>query len=185
MRSALVAAAVLAPLVLASCQAPRTVPNYVSDTDSLLALRALKGKTAQLGAFESSLKDNLQVACRGMGPMTLQNGQTFFGYVHDAFQKEMNAAGVLSSGSPTVLTGRLESMDFGWGLIGQGDARWAMTVVLRSSNGKTMRISSETSFHGGLNATAFCQNAPAQFMKNVQTLVKKSVSSPEFAGLFE
>lgn len=184
MRSATLACAAVALLALAGCQT-YSMPTYVGDTDTLLTLRTLKGKTVQLGAFESGLKDNLQIACRGMGPIKPLGGQTFSGYVHDAFQLELRGAGLLASGSPTVLTGRLDSLEFGWGLPGQGDAKWAMTVTLSSSNGTSMRVAHTTSFHGDMNAVTFCQNAPVQFMKNVQALVKKVVTSPEFAGLLD
>lgn len=182
MRSTALACALLALPALAVGQT-YSPPDFVVDTESLLELSAHKGSAVQLGPFESNLKDDSQVACRGMGPIRMANGQTISGYVHDAFQLQLNSAGLVNATSPTTVTGRLESMDFGWGLPLQGKAKWTMTVVLNSSNGRTLRIASTTEFEGGMNAILFCQNAPGFFMINVQALVRKAITSPEFIAL--
>lgn len=163
---------------LQACATPVT-PRYAANTDNVLAFRNLGATGIYVGEITEPAKDDIK--CRGIGRMRLQDGSTHAQFVRHALTDELKLAGSYS-GPPgrVALTGALEEIDSKSGI---GDGRWSMTLVLRSTNGQSMRVSNVYNFRAGFAATAACNNVAAAFVPAVQDLINKAVIDKRFVDL--
>lgn len=163
--------------VLAGCSIVLPTPHYATSTDNFFALRDLKGRQINLGPFTSSNAEK-QKTCRGMVSVTTPNGGDFSEYVRTAFERELRSAGVYSPGAPVTLTGNVDVLELA-GFKGE----WNLALTLKSSNGRSMTVSSKTSFNTLWDAQVACRLAATEFVRATQSLVAKAVNAPEFIEL--
>lgn len=168
----------LVATALHACATPVT-PRYSANTDNILALRKLNTSGVYVGEIAEPSKDD--VKCRGIGRMRLQDGLTHAQFIRRALVDELKLAGAFADAPGRVtLTGGLIEIDSSSGM---GDGHWSMALLLRSSNGGTMKVSNVYSFHAGFAATAACNNVAQAFVPAVQEIIGKAVRSSEFASL--
>jgi hypothetical protein len=108
-------------------------------------------------------------------------GVPFERYVEDAFRTELLVAGLASQNAPVTLTGHLERMHFQT----FAEAAWELQATLTSSNGRRLTVVDQYSFNWHFVADYACREAATAMSLAVQSLVRKTVQHPEFAGLLE
>ncbi|RZJ12276.1 MAG: hypothetical protein EOP39_04065 [Rubrivivax sp.] len=168
---------VLASLTLTACTSFPT-PHYVSDTDNVLALRAYRNNKVVLGDFKSSAPQLSELMCRGAGPIKPAGGLTFAEYVKQSFAQELTAAEMLSPQGAITLSADLTTVELA-GMTSQ----WRLAMTLRSSNGRTLSVSTESESKFMFDGMAGCRMAANQLVPAVRKLISTTVASPAFAEL--
>jgi hypothetical protein len=108
------------------------VPRYTVSADTVVALRAMRGATVNVGAFTGPGKRS--ILCRLAGEIQPPDGETFEGFIRKALIDELQIAELYAPSSPVVLTGVLETVDFS----SQVGAAWELVLTLSSSNGQRL-----------------------------------------------
>ena len=169
-------ATLLALIVLAGCSMSAT--QYAVHPDTIITLRTHTGKTVTLAPFTSDKPGKSEIMCRLVGMVQTPGGVPFEKYVGDAFRTELVVAGLLAESAPVSLGGHLERMHFS-----TGDAVWELQVTLSSSNGRRLTIAENYPFNWHFIGDYACREATTAMALAVQSLVRKAVQHPEFAGL--
>ncbi len=152
--------------------------RYSVNTDNVVALRALNGKTVNVGAFTATKPGEKEIMCRGVGPIKTPDGEPFSEFIRKSLVDEMKIANVYSDTAPVTLTGNLDAMDFS-----SASGAWNMALTVKSSNGRSMTVSEQYSFTTSFYGETACNQTAQAFMPAVQNLIGKVVRSPEFAAL--
>ena len=170
---------ILSVTVLSGCST-YAAQRYSISADNVTALRALGGKTLNVGSFTSSQPGLKEIMCRGVGPIKTPDGEPFADFIRKALIDELRMANAYAVNAPITLTGNLTQIDFS-----SNSGNWTLALTVSSSNGKSLTITENypytTSFYG---ETACNQTAQA-LMPAVQNLVGKVVRSPEFLTLLQ
>jgi hypothetical protein len=174
LRQALVLVSVLA---LVGCSMSAT--QYAVHPDTVATLRSHAGKSVKLTPFTSNKPGKSEIICRLVGMVQTPGGVPFEVYVGDAFRTELLVAGLMSDAAPVTLSGHLERMHFTTGT----EAVWELQVSVRSSNGRRLTITEDYGFNWHFIGDQACREATTAMALAVQSLVRKAVQHPEFAGL--
>jgi hypothetical protein len=169
---------VFAGLTLAGCETFRT-PRYGLSADNIVALRNIgnvAGPRVAVGDFAEPPKFNPDCLA---GRIAAADGLGFAAYIRKALVDEFKIAGLYADGAAIVLTGMLDQLDFN-STVGS----WDMTLTVRSSNGRWVRVQENYRFPGSIVAATACQRAADAFYPAVQNLLQKLITSPDFRGLF-
>jgi hypothetical protein len=169
-------AAIMLAALLTGCGVMHSTPDYVTSRDNFFMLRDLKGQQLNVGAFSTSAPDK-EVGCRAVS-IAPPNGKTFSEYVRVAFVRELGDAGLYSASAPVTLTGNLDMLE-----LASMTGSWTMTLTLKSSNSRSMKVSSKTDFNFVWDGKTACHLAATEFVRATQSLVGKAISAPEFAEL--
>lgn len=167
----------LLSVLLAGCSITHKTPGYVTSTDNFFVLRDLKGRQINIGAFTASSAEK-EKTCRGAVSVTTPGGEDFSKYLRDAFVRELGSAGIYAPSAPVTLTGNLDALELS-GFKGE----WHIRLTLKSSNSRSLTVSSTTSFNMLWDANAACTLAANEFVRATQTLVAKAIGAPEFIEL--
>ena len=133
----------------------------------------------KLGTFTSDKPGKSEIMCRGAAMIQTPGGVPFERYVEDAFRTELLVAGLASDNAPVTLTGHLERMHFETFV----EAVWELQATLTSSNGRRLTIDDRYGFNWHFVGDYACREAATAMALAVQSLVRKAVQHPEFAGL--
>lgn len=163
---------------LASGCSTYSATRYSINTDNVVALRTLNGKTVNVGAFAATKPGENEIMCRGVGPIKTPDGEAFSEFVHKALLDELKIANVYSTKAPVTLTGNLDAIDFS-----SASGGWNLALTVKSSNGKSMSVSESYLFTTSFYGETACNQTAQAFMPAVQNLVGKVVRSPEFPML--
>jgi hypothetical protein len=117
--------------------------------------------------------------CRAVGMVQTPGGVPFEQYVQDAFRTELLVAGLASDSAPVTLMGHLERMHFSTST----EASWELRVTLAWSHGRRLTIAEDYAFSWHFIGDQVCREAATAMALAVQSLVRKAVQHPEFAGL--
>ena len=172
---------VLAISVFVSACGGWSVGLYSVSNDNVAALRSFNGKTVNLGAFTTTEAERGQIDCRGAGPITTQDRETFAEFIRKAMLDELRLAGVYSSTAPVTIAGNLDVINFS-----SNDGYWELRLTIRTSTGRTMTVSEpyEYEYSAGSDSDyAMCRQTSRAFVPAVQNLIGKIVRSPDFASL--
>lgn len=169
-------AAIVLAALLTGCGITHPTPHYAPSRDNFFVLRDLKGQQLNVGGFTASAPDK-EAGCRAQA-VAPPNGKTFSEYVRIAFVRELSDAGLYSTSAPVTLTGNLDVLE-----LASMTGSWTMTLTLKSSNSRSMTVSSKTSFNAPWDAQTACHFAATEFVRATQSLVGKAISAPEFAEL--
>jgi hypothetical protein len=167
----------LCTLFLAGCSV--SANPYAVHPDTISALRSHAGKSVKLATFTSDKPGKSEIMCRGAAMIQTPQGIPFEKYVEDAFRTELLVAGLESPNAPVTLTGHLEQMHFQT----FAKASWELSVTLASSNGRRLAITEDYAFNWHFVGDSACREAATAMALVVQSLVRKAVQHPEFAGL--
>jgi len=143
-----------------------------------VALRALNGKLINVGAFTASKPGEVEIMCRGVGPIKTPDGEPFSDYVRKALVDELKIANVFSTTAPVTLTGKLDAIDFS-----SATGQWNLTLTVRSSNGKTINASEQYAYTTSYYGETACNQTAQALMPAVQNLVGKVIRSTDFGAL--
>jgi hypothetical protein len=167
----------VAILLLTGCSVSGA--QYAVHPDTITALRSHTGKTVKLAPFTSDKPGKSEIMCRAANMIQTPAGVPFEKYVEDAFRTEIVVAGLESANAPVTLTGHLERMHFQT----FAEAAWELQVTLTSSNGRRLTVVEDYGFNWHFDAMGACREAATAMALAVQSLVRKAVQHPEFAGL--
>lgn len=171
-------AAVAVALALSGCA--YTTSPYHPSAANVEKLRAAQVKPVAVGAFTAELPGRDSIVCRAAGPVTVK--PSFEGYIKQALIDELKIAGAYDANAQTVLTGRIDAIDFSSGMT---DGNW--TIALTVSNNKSQSVSAKAiyPFAGSFVADKACQEVAQAFSPAVQKLIATTVSNPSFKSLSE
>ena len=172
-----VATVLLGVLFLAGCSV--SAGPYAVHPDTISALRSHTGKSVKLVPFTSDKPGKSEIICRGAAMIQTPQGVPFEKYVEDAFRTELLVAGLESPTAAVTLTGHLEQMHFQT----FSKASWELQMTLASSNGRRLAIAEDYAFNWHFVGDSACREAATAMALAVQSLVRKAVQHPEFAGL--
>jgi len=167
----------VALIVITGCST-YSAARYSINTDNVVALRSLNGKTVNVGPFTATKAGERELMCRGVGPIKTPDGEPFSEFVRKALVDEMKIANAYSAAASTTLTGNLDSLDFS-----SSSGSWNLALTVRSSNGRTMTVAEQYSFTSSFYGETACNQTAQAFMPAVQNLVGKIVRSSEFMSL--
>jgi hypothetical protein len=153
--------------------------QYSVHPDTITALRSQAGTSVKLMPFTSDKPGKNEIMCRLVGMIQTPGAVSFEKYVEDAFRTELLVAGLASDAAPVMVTGHLERMHFSTGT----EAVWELRVALASSNGRRLTIDEHYAFNWHFIGDYACREAATAMALAVQSLVRKAVQHPEFAGL--
>lgn len=176
MKFCLRATAGLLAVLLAGCSITHPTPGYVTSTDNFFILRDLKGSQINIGAFTASIPAK-EKSCRAASVATPDRGD-FSEYVRNAFVRELRGAGIYSPNAPITLTGNLDVLE-----LAAFKGEWNMTLTLKSSNSRSLTVSSKTSFDMVWDGKVACTRAANEFLRATQALVSNAVTAPGFVEL--
>ncbi len=148
---------------------------YGVSVKNVEALKHKNIKPVSVGRFQSSKPGLSTITCRAAGPVTVL--PSFEAYVEKAFIDELTLAGIYSSTSPFVITGKLEEVDFNSGIA---EANWLFTLALTNARGESATTMSKFSFSGSFVAEKACQEVAQAFAPAVQKLIEDVVRDPKF-----
>ena len=180
LRSTMIAAA--AALALSGCETP-TTQRYAISADNNQAIKALGVSGVGVSAFTGPADFNAN--CRALGALQVADNLTHTQYIQKAFEDELKVAGAFAAGTPRVtLGGTVERLEFSSTRALTGGS-WSIALVLKSSNGRSLRVNEHYEFSSGFVATEACRNTADAYSRAVQNLVGKTVRNPEFASLLK
>lgn len=148
---------------------------YGVSVKNVEAIKLKNIKPVSVGKFQSSKPGLSTITCRTAGPVTVL--PSFEAYIEKAFIDELTLAGVYSSSSPFVITGKLEEVDFSSGI---SDGNWLFTLALSNVKGESSTTTSKFNFSGSFGAEKACQEVAQAFAPAVQKLIEDAVKDPKF-----
>jgi hypothetical protein len=169
-----------AALTLSACDT-MVAPRYSISADNNIALKSVGAAAITMADFTGPADfDNL---CRTMGPVHVPDGLTHTQYLKKAFEDELKIAGIYADKMPRVtLSGEVTRLEFSSTRAITGGS-WTIDLLLRSSNGQTMKASEYYEFDSGFTALTACKQTAEAYAPAVQNLIGKVVRSQEFATL--
>lgn len=179
MRFSILISVILSAVALTGCST-YSAARYSTSADNVVALRALNGKTVNLGVFTATKPGEKEIMCRGVGPIKTPDGEPFSEFVRKALLDEMKMAAAYSPTAPVTLTGNLDQIDFSSATGG-----WTLALTIKSSNGKSFAATENYAFTTSFYGETACNQTAQALMPAVQNLVGKIVRSNEFASLLQ
>jgi hypothetical protein len=173
--------AIVFVLALVGCST-YAASRYSISADTVIALRAFKGRLVGVGPFSAAKPGLSEIMCRGVGPIKTPDGEPFETFIRKALVDELAIAEIYAPTAPTVLTGHLDAIDFSSGLT---DAAWDIAITVSSSNGKRISVAEHYVFTSSYYGETGCNQTAQALMPAVQNLVAKIVKHPEFRPLLE
>jgi hypothetical protein len=163
---------------LSACDTYTAAPYSIS-MDNDVVLKKFAPKNVTVGAFTAPSSPSM--LCRLVGPIHLPGDVPPQDYISKALADELELAGLSSgTGSGITLTGEIDHFDFN-SMIGSGN--WQLGVTITSSNGKSLAVLDNYSFHSSFVGDAACHDVADAFEPAVQSLTEKLVSDPGFPAL--
>jgi len=157
-----------------------TVLRYAPSTDNVVALRALEGKSINVGAFTAATPGQTEIMCRAVGPIKTPDGEPFSDYVRKAFLDDLRIANVYSDSAKITITGHLDAIDFS-----SNSGEWHLSLTVKSTNGKSMSVSENYKYKTSFYGETACNQSAQALMPAVQNLVGRVVRSAEFKNLLD
>lgn len=160
-----------------------TTPRYSISANNHVALKSMNLSRVGIGSFSGPRHfDNY---CRGAGPLAPIDGLSYADYIKQAFESELKVAGAYDDKSPNViLSGEIIELGFSSSSsVTRGS--WHIDLMLRSSNGESIRASETYQFESGFLADTACKQTAEAFEPAVQDLIGKTISNPGFITLLK
>ena len=153
--------------------------RYGASTDNVLTMRDMRIGNVRVGAFTATQPEVREIMCRGAGPIKTPDNETFADYVRKALVDELRLANKYAQGSPVVITGNLDVIDFD-----SMSGKWTVGLTLQSSNGWWVRELEEYRFTPSMRGEIGCSQTAQALMPAVQDLLGKVIRSPKFPKMF-
>lgn len=173
MRSFYSSVLVLTATIISGCA--YNASPYGAAIRNVEAIKSANIKPVAVAAFQSTKPGNESIVCRAAGPVTVK--PNFETYIEKAFIDELKLAGAYNPSSDTVLSGKLESVDFSSGI---GDGNWSFSLTLSNGKNQSFTTNSIFSFPGSFVADKACQEVAQAFGPAVQKLIEDVVRNPKF-----
>jgi len=154
-------------------------PRYSISVDNVQALKKYENANFMVSEFTQSTSFNS--SCRLMGPIEPADGLTFAEFIGKAFNDELKMAGVYSEKGAKI-SGDITKVDFS-STSGLTNGFWDISIVLKSSNGKSIVATNKYTFKSGFDAITACNATADALSPAVQDLIQNAVTNPEFKNL--
>lgn len=167
-------------LALACAGCAYNPPAYSPSAKNVQTLQNSGLKPFSISAIRAGDSNSKGIMCRAAGPIAPPNDQTYAQYIEDAFEQEMEIAGLSSSSGPSV-RGTLEKVNFS----STGSSAWTFTLNFSNTAGKSTRIQSSFPFKSAFSADKACQRVAQNLGPAVEKLINDTVQDPAFRALLQ
>lgn len=172
-------AVLLATTLVSSCST-YAVHRYSISVDNVTALRAINGKTVNVGNFTSTQPGLKEIMCRGGAPIKTPDGETFADFIRKALIDELKIANTFSPNAPVTFTGNLNSIDFS-----SVSGNWNISLTVSSSNGRSVTVAEDYNYTTSFYGETACNQTAQAFVPAIQNLIGKLVTGPDFHALLQ
>lgn len=172
-----IALLLIAAAILSGCSTYAT-NRYSISADNVTVLKKLNGTKLSVGKFSASKPGQVEIMCRGVGPITTPDGQTFENFIRKALVDELKIADSYASAAPVSLTGNLDAIDFS-----SSSGTWNLKLTVNSSNGNSLTVIENYPYKTSWYGETACNQTAQALMPAVQNLIGKVVSHNEFGKM--
>ena len=156
------------------------VNNYGMSADNIELMKELDGLQVSIKEITASKPGVTKIQCRGAGPVSTPNKETFEAYIKDALVSELKLAGIYSESSNIKISGTVKKLDFSSNI---GAGKWMFDVSVSDEDGMSYQVNSIFNFSTNWVADKACQQVAQAFVPAVQNLIKDIVANPKFKAL--
>lgn len=168
--------------LLGACASPQPVARYSISADNREGIQKSHAKDVAVGPFVAA--GTIDPDCRGQ-TLVPPDGLSYEGYLRKALTDELKVADAYNDKNPRItLSGRVEAMESS-SMVGLTNGYWNISLLVSSSNGKSLAVQHKSTFKAGLEGTEACHRVAAQFPAAVQDVIHELVTNPAFSGLLQ
>ena len=168
---------IIAVSTLATGCAYNSAP-YGASRQNVEKIKTAKIPPVSVGTFSAATPGQSSITCRAAGPVTVK--PSFAGYIQEAFTDELKLAGAYDANAKTVLSGKLDEVDFSSGIT---DGKWRFKLTLSNNKSQSFTTESVFPFSGSFVADKACQEVAQAFSPAVQKLIEDVIQNPQFRAL--
>ena len=172
--------ATLSSVIAISACSTYTVNNYGISAENIELMKAMDGVQFAVNQFTATKPGLVKIQCRGAGPVSTPNKESFESYITAALVSELKISGIYSESSDIRIDGFLEKLDFSSNV---GSGKWMFNVDVSNSAGVSYKVNSVFEFSTNWVADKACQQVAQAFVPAVQNLIKDIVSNEKFKEL--
>ncbi|WP_299022722.1 hypothetical protein [uncultured Photobacterium sp.] len=167
-------------LTLTACSTMQP-PRYSTSVDNIQKLKTFEGAKANVASFTQNA--SFDANCRLMGPIEPADSLTIPEFITKAINDEFKMADIYSP-TGSQITGEITNIEFS-STSGLTNGYWDIGVILKSSNGSSLKTSNKYTFKSGFDAITACNATADALTPAVQDLIKTAVNHPDFASLLK
>lgn len=168
--------------LLCACASPQPVARYSISADNRAGIQKSHAKDVAVGPFVAA--GNIDPDCRGLAVVP-PDGLSYEGYVQKALTDELKVADAYNDTNPNVtLSGKIEALE-SFSMVGLTNGYWNISLLVSSSNGKSLAVQHKSTFKTGFEGTEACHRVAAQFPAAVQDVIHELVTNAAFPGLLQ
>ena len=164
-------------LVMSGCST-YSANRYAISVDNVTELRTLSGTEIGVGNFSAATPGRTEIMCRGVGPITTPDGESFENFIRKALVDELRMAEVYSKNGGVILSGNLDAIDFS-----SNTGNWDISLTVSSSNGESLSVSESYEYKTSFYGETACNQTAQALMPAVQNIIGKIVSNSKFQNL--
>lgn len=166
-------------LILQGCTF--VVSPYSASFNNIEKMKAIDNKFAT-ERFSSNEPGKNTITCRGAGPVSTPNKDSYEDFIYEAFVSDLKLAGLFDSESSLKVKGNFKKIDFSSSI---GNGKWFFIIDLISNSGKKIEVSSTYSFSTSFIGDRACQQVAGAFIPAVQQFIGDIISHPDFRELIQ
>jgi hypothetical protein len=171
----------LAAIYISGCSF--NTSKYGASFENIETLKGYRGVQVSVKPFTSKKPGKSSLSCRAAGSVVTPNGESFEGYIHDAFVSELKLAGIYNEQSNVILSGHFTEMDFNSNI---GNGKWTFELKASSSaTNNSVKIISKHEFSTNWVADKACQQVAQEFSPAVQVLIRDLITNSKFKDLVQ
>lgn len=157
-------------------------PPYRVSMESTAELKTIGGSNINVGPFTRTAEFDNDCGITA-GSVVMPDKRSFEDYIRNGLVEELKAAGMFDDTAPKItLTGTIDQLSlFSRRYI--YTSTWSIGLLVKSSNGKSVHVTSQYNFDAGAGSHADCQRVADSYMPAVQGILAKFIDSPEYQSL--
>lgn len=169
---------VVASLLFTGCGIKTS--EYNVSAENVSQLRSYDGVKINVGEFSASTPNEKSKLCRLAETITTPKGESFEQYIKEAFVSELKMANLYDKASNLTITGNVEKV-YGSSVI--GNAYWEVSVTIKSTNGKSIKVDTKRDYPSAFIANTACNNMATSFSPTIKQLINDIISHKDFPSL--
>ncbi|MDY0322127.1 MAG: hypothetical protein RBR23_10365 [Arcobacteraceae bacterium] len=154
--------------------------EYNVSADNVSQLRAYEGIKINVSEFSATKAGEKSTLCRMAETITTPKGESFEKYIQEALVAELKMANLYDKTSNLTISGNIEKI-YGSSMI--GDAFWEVSVTIKSSNGKSIKVDTKREYPSAVLAYTACNNMASSFSPTIKQLVNDIINHKDFKSL--
>ncbi len=157
-------------------------PHYSVYVDNTTELKMIGGSNINVGPFTRTAEFDNDCGITA-GSVVMPDKMSFEDYIRKGLVEELKAAGMFDDTAPKItLTGTVDQLSF-FSRRYIYTSTWNIGLLVKSSNGKSVHVTSQYNFDAGAGSQADCQKVANSYLPAVQNIIGKFIDSPEFQSL--